>query len=411
MSQMKIQDKKYILLSDEETGNAELAYEENGNLIFIEDTTENYMYIFVNGRIIKSHNVNNAILKGYDTLLMNGKFPVVVLNIEADASIVDVNVHPTKAEVRFSDEESLLSLITDAISKTLNKQDLTINMSFNNDEEENDSFYSLKEDENNFYEDEEEDYEEEESDLFINSFEKDDGNDLEFIPEQNQVVNEPEYKETYIQQQYNLFDDEITDEGTVNINKIGKLNYIGQLFGTYLIAQTENDLVLIDQHAAAERINYEKILLELNKEENVGYDLLVPFNLEFSSSEAMLVKENYEKINSLGIGLEEFGLTTFIVRRIPIWIFRGKEKEFIEEIITQVIQGRKSTKVEFLNGLAKSLACKKSIKGNEFHSNIEIEYLLEDLRNTTNPFTCPHGRPIIIKFDKYEIEKWFKRIV
>ena len=158
-------------------------------------------------------------------------------------------------------------------------------------------------------------------------------------------------------------------------------------------------------------INYEKILLELNKEENVGYDLLVPFNLEFSSSEAMLVKENYEKINSLGIGLEEFGLTTFIVRRIPIWIFRGKEKEFIEEIITQVIQGRKSTKVEFLNGLAKSLACKKSIKGNEFHSNIEIEYLLEDLRNTTNPFTCPHGRPIIIKFDKYEIEKWFKRIV
>lgn len=379
--------------------------------ISLTKASKNYMYIFVNGRIIKSHNVNNAILKGYDTLLMNGKFPVVVLNIEADASIVDVNVHPTKAEVRFSDEESLLSLITDAISKTLNKQDLTINMSFNNDEEENDSFYSLKEDENNFYEDEEEDYEEEESDLFINSFEKDDGNDLEFIPEQKQVVNEPEYKETYIQQQYNLFDDEITDEGTVNINKIGKLNYIGQLFGTYLIAQTENDLVLIDQHAAAERINYEKILLELNKEENVGYDLLVPFNLEFSSSEAMLVKENYEKINSLGIGLEEFGLTTFIVRRIPIWIFRGKEKEFIEEIITQVIQGRKSTKVEFLNGLAKSLACKKSIKGNEFHSNIEIEYLLEDLRNTTNPFTCPHGRPIIIKFDKYEIEKWFKRIV
>lgn len=379
--------------------------------ISLTKASKNYMYIFVNGRIIKSHNVNNAILKGYDTLLMNGKFPVVVLNIEADASIVDVNVHPTKAEVRFSDEESLLSLITDAISKTLNKQDLTINMSFNNDDEENDSFYSLKEDENNFYEDEEEDYEEEESDLFINSFEKDDGNDLEFIPEQNQVVNEPEYKETYIQQQYNLFDDEITDEGTVNINKIGKLNYIGQLFGTYLIAQTENDLVLIDQHAAAERINYEKILLELNKEENVGYDLLVPFNLEFSSSEAMLVKENYEKINSLGIGLEEFGLTTFIVRRIPIWIFRGKEKEFIEEIITQVIQGRKSTKVEFLNGLAKSLACKKSIKGNEFHSNIEIEYLLEDLRNTTNPFTCPHGRPIIIKFDKYEIEKWFKRIV
>jgi DNA mismatch repair protein MutL len=169
--------------------------------------------------------------------------------------------------------------------------------------------------------------------------------------------------------------------------------------------------VLIDQHAAAERINYEKILNALENNDNIGYDLLVPFNLEFSPSDCLLINESMDIIKNLGIGMEEFGNNSYVVRTIPIWIFRGKEQEFVEEIITQIISGRKTTKIEFLNSLAKSLACKKSIKANEYHSAIEIEYLLEDLKNTSNPFTCPHGRPIIIKFDKYEIEKWFKRVV
>ena len=213
-----------------------------------------------------------------------------------------------------------------------------------------------------------------------------------------------------MQQQYNLFDEKITDENE-KVDKIGKLYYIGQLFGTYLLAQTENELVLIDQHAAAERINYEKILKSLENNDNIGYDLLVPFNLEFSASDCLLINESMDTIQSLGINLEEFGNNSYVVRTIAVWIFWGKEKEFIEVLITQIISGRKSTKSEFLNSLAKSLACKKSIKANEYHNSVEIEYLLEDLRNTDNPYTCPHGRPIIIKFDKYEIEKWFKRIV
>lgn len=403
-------------------------------------SNKNYMYIFVNGRIIKSYNINNAIIKGYDTLLMNGRYPLVALNIEADVSLIDVNVHPTKAEVRFYDEEGLLTMITNMIALSLKKQDLSINMnilngnenkeikndvndlSFNDDIlnkqeknlefDDNDSFVNDKYEENNdedeslFDDDideiEEVENDEDDNDLFINVLSE--NNKFEYN-------NENVEKESFSQQQFNLVDDEIINEGEKPINKIGLLSYIGQLFGTYILAQSENELVVIDQHAAAERINYEKILASLQNTENIGYDLLVPFNIEFTPAEVILVNENMSLINELGIKLEEFGSNSFVVRSIPIWIFRGREKEFVEEIITQIIVGRKSTKIEFLNSLAKSLACKKSIKANEYHNQIEIEYMLEDLRNTSNPYTCPHGRPIIIKFNKNEIEKWFKRIV
>lgn len=418
-------------------------------------SSKNYMYTFINGRITKSYNLNNAIIKGYDTLLMNGKYPVVVLNIEADANLIDVNVHPTKAEVRFYDEESLLNMISSMINNCLNKHDLSINMSILKDEEnieieldnKNDNKYSFDdyevneeiddyeedEDIDNYEEDSDEyddDYQEEYIDESDDQFEDEEYQDDQFEDETYEEELEEEYedlvsesnefeyqndnpfeKEEFLQQQFDLADQEIIDEGNNRTESLGMLSYIGQLFGTYILAQTENDLVVIDQHAAAERINYEKILNSLESSEKIGYDLLVPFSLEFTSSEMLLINENMDIINSLGIHLEEFGNNSYIVRTIPIWIFRGREKEFVEEIITQIINGRKTTKIEFLNSLAKSLACKKSIKANEYHNQIEIEYMLEDLRNTSNPFTCPHGRPIIVKFNKYEIEKWFKRIV
>ena len=451
-------------------------------------SSKNYMYLFINGRTIKSYNINNAIIKGYDTLLMGGKYPVVVLNIEADVSLVDVNVHPTKAEVRFYDEEGLLSMITGMVANCLKKQNLSVNMVLSSDtkeeknnnedddfinnvdlsfddedeqeqeelsfddedddilhqempdldlsieddfdeelEEENDDFEEDSEEElftsdNEYIEETTETSEETKSEkvleadlknLFSMDDEEESNEDEE--PQYENILSEPntftydseEKQEVYEQQQLDLTQEEPKEQQ----DKIGLLYYIGQLFGTYILAQTEKELVVIDQHAAAERINYEKILSELEKDENFGYDLLVPFNLEFTPSEMILIKENIETINKLGILIEEFGSNTYIVRTIPTWIFRGKEKEFVEEIITQIIHGVKTSKKEFLNSLSKSLACKKSIKANEYHNQIEIEYMLDDLRNTSNPYTCPHGRPIIIKFDKYEIEKWFKRVV
>lgn len=402
-------------------------------------SSKNYIYLFVNGRPVKSNNINNAIIKGYDTMLMVGKYPVAVLNIECDASFVDVNVHPTKAEVRFSDENVLLEQISSMVNHLLTLKDLSIDMSSNEEYDENYEYEDTEEDNIEEVDDVEYDVDSEDDEEYEDSedieeaeFEESDEDSeeeniltsFELFEEDNEQpeelhdyqVNEEPKKEITpdsipLQQKFTFDDDEVVDENYRPIDKISKLNYIGQLFGTYILAQSEDEFYVIDQHAAAERINYEKIIKELEKDEKIGYDLLIPFNLDFSVNDAMLVREHMDEIQEIGIDLSEFGNNTFVIRRIPVWIFRGREQEFVEEIISQIIHGNKKTKKDFLNSLAKSLACKKSIKGNEYHSSLEIEYLLDDLRNTKNPFTCPHGRPIIIKFSKNEIEKWFKRIV
>lgn len=410
-----------------------LTYSINGFIsnLSITRSNKNYIYLFINGRIVKSFNINQSIIKGYETRLMVGKFPIVVLNIEADYSIVDVNVHPTKAEVRFSDEQSLLSLIQEMIEKFLQKNDLSINMSLNNviDNEYNSEkiddnlFLDNSQIEDDRYDKEVQDneiIEEEIMDAYSEVESDYESSVIESIPDDIFPVENSELetfnndyvvedivskeKEQFVQEQIDLYEDN-------NTSKLEKVFYIGQLFGTYILAQGEECFYVIDQHAAAERINYEKIINELEHEELICYDLLVPFNLDYSLKDFLLIKEKIDEIKKLGIELEEFGTNSFLVRRIPVWIFRGKEKEFVDEIISQIISGNKNSKTDFLSSLAKSLACKKSIKGNEFHSQMEIEYLLEDLRQTSNPYTCPHGRPIIIKFSQTEIEKWFKRIV
>ena len=142
----------------------------------------------------------------------------------------------------------------------------------------------------------------------------------------------------------------------------------------------------------------------------VSYEILFPLNLSFTPSDAILVREKMDVIKHLGIELEEFGGNSFVVRTVPVWMAKNNVSEYVEEIINQIIQNKKQERMEFLDNMAKSLACKKSVKGNEYLSSMQIEFLLEDLVKCSNPYTCPHGRPIIIKYSKYEIEKWFKRV-
>ena len=153
------------------------------------------------------------------------------------------------------------------------------------------------------------------------------------------------------------------------------------------------------------------ILKELQKPDVHTYELLVPFKLSYTISEAILINEHIDEIKNLGIGIKDFGGGTFTVRTLPVWITKGREVDYTDEIITAIFTNKKKEKFEFLLNLARNLACKKSIKANEYHTPIEIQYLLDDLSNAENPYTCPHGRPVIIKFTKYEIEKWFKRIL
>lgn len=363
--------------------------------ISVTRSSRNNMTIIVNGRVVRNNNITNAIIEGYKTLLTVGRYPICVIEIDVDYSLVDVNVHPTKAEVRFSEEAQLLELIKETISSSLLRSNLIVNK--DKEDINDDPFDSI------VFDDEEE--EEKEDDIFEKKetvFEE--VKPVEIIPEKK--VEKEEVKP--VQTSFDFINKEIKDD--TEVEKITELHFVGQLFGTYILAQNDDFFYMIDQHAANERINYEKIIKDLKNEKIVKYDLLIPIKLSFTQSEAILINEKKETINSLGIDFEEFGGTSFIVRSVPLWVNQSIASDYIEDVFMQVIREKKSTKEEFLDNLAKSLACKRSIKGNEFIGKTQIDFLLEDLVKCSNPYTCPHGRPIIIKYSKYQIEKWFKRV-
>ena len=396
--------------------------------ISVTRSSKNYVSLIINGRLVHNISLINSVVNAYGNLLMNGKYPIAVIKVTCDPGMVDVNVHPSKYEVRIADENRLKELISQTISSLLSKVDLTVNVSKMEEdekvnesmelfEEEDDDLNSIEEleDEDDNNEDYQEEYSEYDEDEYDNPlYNLEEGSvSKEIIEEEVEKTEKTDFDNPkYVQQQYTFIDDELAlEEDVIENKKISKMYFIGQLFGTYILAQNESNFYLIDQHAANERINYEKIKNDLDKNSFATYELLVPFTLQFSQSEAMMIKERCDIINGLGIYFEEFGINSIVIRQIPIWIFRGKEKEFVEEIITKVIYDKGSKHGDFLDSLAKSLACKKSIKANEFHSSIEIEYLLEELVKTNNPYTCPHGRPVIISLTKQEIEKWFKRVL
>ncbi|MFA7038027.1 MAG: DNA mismatch repair endonuclease MutL [Bacilli bacterium] len=373
-------------------------------------SSKNNMTIIVNGRTIRNNKILNAIVEGYQGYLMIGKYPIAVIAITVDYSLVDVNVHPGKLEVRFTDENKLTELITSTIASRLSKTNMVIDKNSSENEEKvlNES-NDLKEFNESLID---------KNDLFdINKFNErriktynlDDFK--ESLPYENEEaeerIDEIEKPSIMVQDEFSF----VNKENESIKDFLPRLEYIGQLFGTYILSQSKDEFYLIDQHAAAERVNYEKFRTALKKEKILTYELLVPIQITYAQNEYLLVLERMKEINALGIKIEDFGNGSFLVREVPIWLFKGKEKEFIDEIIYLIISDKKTQKHEFLDNMAKSLACKKSIKGNQFISKQEVLYLFEDLQKCENPYTCPHGRPVIIRYKQEEIEKWFKRIV
>lgn len=373
-------------------------------------SSKNNMTIIVNGRTIRNNKILNAIVEGYQGYLMIGKYPIAVIAITADYSLVDVNVHPGKLEVRFTDENKLTELITSTIASRLSKTNMVIDKNSSENEEK---VLNESNDLNDFNESLID-----KNDLFdINKFNErriktynlDDFK--ESLPYENEEaeerIDEIEKPSIMVQDEFSF----VNKENESIKDFLPRLEYIGQLFGTYILSQSKDEFYLIDQHAAAERVNYEKFRTALKKEKILTYELLVPIQITYAQNEYLLVLERMKEINALGIKIEDFGNGSFLVREVPIWLFKGKEKEFIDEIIYLIISDKKTQKHEFLDNMAKSLACKKSIKGNQFISKQEVLYLFEDLQKCENPYTCPHGRPVIIRYKQEEIEKWFKRIV
>lgn len=360
-------------------------------------TTKNNIIILVNGRAIKNSEILKVIIDTYHTYIPESKYPIVILNINVDPILIDVNIHPTKMDIKFSKIDTLKNLINTTIKNKLESinliPEIKSNLSIHNYHDDsfqkqnlnaniNEDNIDNKQSENNLLE----------YPLDIDSTYNINDNDINIS------------KLSKNQQNMNYLE-------TKNENRIKKMYPVGVVHATYIIAENEDGMFIIDQHAAAERINYEKYLEKLGSNDNTNIELLVPIKLEFSNKDFIILKENMYILLNMGFVTEEFGINTVLIRNHPYWLPNYAIEESIRKIIDIVILTENFDKYKFIEKVAATLACKLSIKANDRITINDMEDLLERLRNTKNPFTCPHGRPTIITYSNYELEKLFKRVM
>ena len=479
--------------------------------------SKNYINIFINGRYIKNYGIQNAIVDAYGTLLMINRYPLCVINIQMDPILLDVNVHPTKQEVRLSKEAELIRLIKEVIAERLSNYTY-IPQGMNNvltkkekakiekinfldeldnkfgDVEDEDIFSTEQrevvgvQDENSFLEKSDEvqssvdgdsiftnepkepashviqedeflfggdlltkSGEEKISvqskensfnqrsktqriksdlpDLSYSSHPRDNRNKYGDKPTKKEIENFMNFSKKEDNASYDISTEEVvsnlvTDDSHFNeikdvkivqdddtkVRTLPDLKVLAQIFKTYILSEADNKLFLIDQHAAAERYNYEKLQREFIERKNYKKQMLIPLMFDFSVEEAAEVRNNLEKFEELGIVFEEFGDNSYVVREFPGWI-EEDEEQMIKIIVEKVLRNNNITFNELRNDAIAMASCKMSIKANQVLTDVEMNKVISDLYECKNPFTCPHGRPIITKMEKKDLEKMFKRIV
>lgn len=341
-------------------------------------SSRGFITILVNGRYIKNTNIVKTITEAYHTYVMVGKNPIVVLNIETDPWIVDVNVHPTKMDIKFSKFEELKELLTKTIDDALKKLVLVPEI-----KEENKPVANI-------------------SEITTINTEVDFKDKKEVKPVFEELSFEFETDEEVIS--YEKTDQEEKE-------KLKKITPMGIIAKTYIFGENEDGMYIIDQHAAHERINYEKILKSMKEKTVEQIELLIPIKLTFTTDEYIKLKEKEELIKSIGIDFEEFGINTIIIRRHPKWINKNYSEEILRKIIEIILTEKSFERDKFNDRLAALTACRMSIKAHDYISLEEADKLLEELLTCDNPYHCPHGRPVMINYSYYELEKLFKRVV
>ena len=344
-------------------------------------SNKNGMITLVNNRVVRNIELNRTINDSYHSYKPDNRYPIVVLNIEVDPTLVDVNIHPTKMDVKFSKFEELNELVRETIEKKLKNINLIPNIEAKEKEHKKIETFTL-----NFNISEEESKYEKQEELLIEEEPLIINNDL--------IISEKEKEE----------EQELVTE------KMPLMYPIGEVHGTYIICQNELGMYIIDQHASKERINYEICLDKLSNPNNDKIDMIVPITIEYSNNEYIILKENFEMLEEMNFVIEPFGINSIIVKAHPTWIPSGNEVEAIKKVIEMIIEKEKNFNLgRFRDHVAATMACKMSIKANDEITKEEMERLIEDLRKCKNPFNCPHGRPTIIYYSKEELEKLFKR--
>lgn len=365
-------------------------YEIEGYISYPElmKSNKNSITTLVNGRVIKNNELIRIITDSYHTYIPQDKYPIIVLKINVDPTLVDVNIHPTKMDIKFSKLDTLKDLLTKLITEKLEKLTLIPDASLETKIEGNETKIST-----NYTPVSYEEFDNSKKDEEFKEFER-----------QTLILEINEEKEKYGDDS-----EEIQTKIDSSEHRIKKMYPVGVVHATYIVAENEDGMFLIDQHAANERINYEYYLDQLSNPNPDVTDLLVPITIEFPSNEYIVLKENFNLLDDLKIGYEEFGFNTIAIRSIPVWLIKSNTEQAIRKILDIIITKENFKLDRFLDHIAATVACKASIKANDHITLDDMEILLERLRKCKNPFTCPHGRPTIITYSKYDLEKLFKR--
>jgi DNA mismatch repair protein MutL len=314
--------------------------------------------IFVNGRYIRNYQLIQAVIDGYHSFMMVGKYPIALIHLEMDSSLLDVNVHPQKYEVKFVNESILSYHIENFVKNALQKK-------------------------------------------------------THPIPENIKVIHKDEI-ETYTPQTMLFEDSHHEDFNTSFIersldvsNKIPDMDYIGVFSGTYLLFQNEEGLYLMDQHAAAERIRYEHYFVSLAKPNPAVKNLLITKELSLTKEDKEVIQNHLNEFNSFGFSFNK----DLELIALPVWLLDSEIEIAIEQMISMLTDKNKIDLAILRDTLAKDISCKGAIKANKALSLIEVQALLKKLKTCDNPYTCPHGRPTIIKLTHHDVERMFKRVL
>ena len=348
-------------------------------------SSRNHMITLVNKRVVRNIELNRAINDAYHTFKPETRYPIVVLNINTDPSLIDVNVHPSKLDIKFSNFEDLKELIKTGIKGVLDKELLIPKI-----EKSNNPVYERKR--------------VVEQQLNLERENIIDSNVIDYS-----LFDEPVLSVNEDMVSYN---EEEKEEDKIEENKVvmPEMYPVGLAKGTYIICHNELGIYMIDQHAAKERINYEGYKKAFGNPNESSIKMLVPLTLEFPSNEFIIIKQNINVLRNMHFDIEESGINTFVIKEHPTWIKAGYEIETIKKIIEVLIDQEKNFTIEkFREKAAIMLSCKMAIKANMNISISEMEALINDLRKCDNPYTCPHGRPTTIFYSNYELEKMFKR--
>ena len=406
--------------------NSDLDFEVSGYVSLPELTraNRNYITILLNGRYIKNFLINRAIVDGYGSKLMVGRFPLAVIDIKIDPFLADVNVHPTKQEVRISKERELMMLITKAISQVLQPQTLIPNALENLNKSTATASPVAKAQQTTlpltgkqlYYDSERQDFYVQEKatiDLVPTSLselsavkdrttvsssadEITSGATSEAIPEESLMVNEAV--------PITFADDEVGNK------TFPELEFLAQMHGTYLLCQSPEGLYIVDQHAAQERVKYEYYREKIGQ---VNYDqqqLLAPILIRLTQDEIVLVLDKKELLAEAGVFLAAYGDDQLILREHPIWMNDDEIESATYELIDLLLAGRDVSVKKYREDLAIMIACKSSIKANMFIDPASARDLLQQLAQCKNPYNCPHGRPALVSFSNTDLEKMFRRI-